>query len=192
MYAVRSRALTYEGFELVQLSLEHIEAPKKELLCTHQYQYMGDSKESGLTRRYLTGRMAQLVDSSWSHSGATSSSGSSSSSIDGFFLADSIDDINVLTLSAVTAAASTSSAVGIRSRVSGAYCLLSHATLVLLVVGVTPCAVFTATGFAAALVPRVVVLVRAPLTRECVSVASVDLERDGRWGESRAYHAAIY
>ena len=82
----------------------------------------------------------------------------------------------------MTAAASTSSAVGIRSRVSGACCLLSRPTLVLLVVGVTPCAVFTVTGFTAELVPRVIVLVRAPLARECVSVAGVDLERGGRWG----------
>ena len=131
---------------------------------------MEESKENGLTRRYLTERMAQLVDSSWSHSGATSSSSSSSSSINGFFLGDSIDDINVIS--------------SIRSRVSGACCQLSRPTLVPLAVGVTPCAVFTAAGFAAALVPRVVVLVRAPLARKCVSVAGVDLERGGRWGGS--------
>ena len=93
-----------------------------------------------------------------------------------FFLLTELTTLTLLTLSAMTAAASTSSDVGIRSRVSGAYCLLSRPTLVLLVVGVTPCAVFTAAGFAAALVPRVVVLVHAPLARDCESVAGVDLE----------------
>ena len=68
---------------------------------------------------------------------------------------------------------------------------MSRPLLVLFIVDVTPCAVFTATGFSAALVPRVVVLVRAPLARVCVSVAGVDMERGGRRGESRTYHAAI-